>query len=70
MRVLRWGDPSRSRNAYICQGLQLALSRQSKLGVFLRDNGLMYLANVALDRCPVCSMMTCVATPTLAASVQ
>ena len=26
---------------------------QSKLGVFLRDNGLMYLANVALDRCPV-----------------
>ncbi len=48
----------------------LALSCQSKLGVFLRDNGLMYFANVALDRCPVWSMMMCVATPRLVASVQ
>ena len=34
------------------------------------DNGRMYFASVALDLCPVCSMMTWVATPTLAASVQ
>lgn len=43
---------------------------QSKEGVFLRAIGLMYFASVALDWCPVCSMMTWVATPKLAASVQ
>lgn len=36
----------------------LWLSSQSKLGVLLRANGLMYFARVALERCPVCSMMT------------
>lgn len=36
----------------------LWLSSQSKLGVLLRAKGLMYFARVALERCPVCSMMT------------
>jgi hypothetical protein len=41
-----------------------------RLGVFLRVIGLMYLASVALDRCPVWSMIVRVGNPAATVSVQ